>query len=309
METEADAVRAVAARLDDRFSKAVEAVLTCRGRVVVTGIGKAGLVGRKIAATFASTGTPAFFLHPAEAMHGDLGMVRPDDIVLALSNSGESEEITRLVPYLRKIGVRLVAVTSRADSTLGRYSDIAIETGDIGEACPIGLAPTASTLAMLAIGDALASCALEARGFTAGDYAKLHPGGSLGRRLLKASDLMRTGDRLPLVNADTTVAGALEALTRARAGAAIVVDSATRLLGIFTDGDFRRHWSKNPNIGPERVGDHMTSPCLSVGPDTLVSEAQELMGRRHVNALPVVDADRRVIGLLDIQDIVRWPAL
>jgi arabinose-5-phosphate isomerase len=309
MEMEAEAVRKAAARLDGRFVSAAELILACRGRVVVTGMGKAGLIGQKIAATLASTGTPAFFMHPAEAVHGDLGMVTADDVVLALSNSGESDEMSRLLPCLKKIGSRIIAVTSRSSSTLGRYADVAIEIGEIREACPMGLAPTASTAVMLAVGDALAICVLDARGFTAQDYARLHPGGSLGRKLLKVADLMRTGDRLPLVGKDTTIAKTLEILTKTRAGAAIVVDGDGRLAGIFTDGDFRRHWSKNPDIGPHSVAEHMTSPCIFTEPDRLVSEAQELMGRRRINAMPVVDAERRVVGLLDIQDIVRWPAL
>ena len=305
---EARAVLALRKHVGAAFAQAARLVLACgagsRGRVVATGMGKAGLIAQKITATLASTGTPAVFLHPAEARHGDLGMVSPRDLLLAFSNSGESEEIAQLLPALKKRGVKIIAITGKPHSTLGRAADLVMELGKIKEPCPLRLAPSASTTAMLALGDALALCVLKARGFTERDYAELHPGGALGRSLMQVHELMRTGARLPLVHAETPVTKALSSMTKARGGTAIVVDRRGRLQGVFTDGDFRRHVERGPQVLADPIGKHMTSPCLSIQSEALVSEAQTLMAARRINALPVVDRRGNAVGLLDIQDVV-----
>jgi arabinose-5-phosphate isomerase len=310
---EARAVAGLRPSVNQRFRAAAEAILAVGrdggGRVVGMGVGKAGLVAQKVCTTLASTGTPALFLHPAEASHGDLGVLSPQDVLLVFSNSGETEEITRLLPALKKIGLKILAVTASAGSTVGRAADVALEIGRLAEPCPLGLAPSASTTAMLALGDALALCVLKARGLGVQDYARLHPGGALGRRLMRASDLMRTGARLPLVRPGSSVGEALDCMSRARGGAAVVTDGRGRLLGIFTDGDFRRLMLTDPRRFADPVGKHMTRRCTYLRADTLVAEAQELMARRHINALPVVRGGLKVVGLLDIQDLVGWPIL
>jgi len=285
------------------FSGAVEAILACEGRVVVTGMGKAGLIGQKIAATLASTGTPSFFMHPAEALHGDLGMLRREDIVLALSNSGETEEVVRLLPHVRD-RLPIVAITRNEHSPLGQAATYLIALGHIEEACPLGLAPSASTTAMLAVGDALALTVERRRGFSDEDFARFHPGGSLGRRFQRVHEVMRRGERVPLVRAETSFVDAVKAFTHARAGAAVVVDDAQRLLGIFTNGDFRRAWTADPAVVGQPVGQHMTSPCKSIADIELVNTALRLMHQMRINELPVVNGDGAVVGLLDIQDIV-----
>jgi arabinose-5-phosphate isomerase len=247
-----------------------------RGRVVGTGVGKAGLVAQKVCATLASTGTPALFLHPAEALHGDLGVLTPADVLLAFSNSGESEEIARLLPALRKMRLTIIAVTAQAASTLGRAADVVLEIGRLKEPCPLGLAPSASTTAMLALGDALALAVLKARGFTVQDYARLHPGGALGRKLMRATDLMRRGERLVLVRPQTSVGRTLDRMTKARGGAAVVTDARSRLLGVFTDGDFRRLMVRDPGRFHDPVGRHNTRPSTCLQRDKLVAEAQAL---------------------------------
>jgi arabinose-5-phosphate isomerase len=318
LRAEARAVAALVPRVGRAFRGAAELILErtggpgegrAGGRVVTTGVGKAGIVAQKVGATLASTGSPALFLHPTEALHGDLGMVTARDLVLCFSNSGEGEEWVRLLPPLKKLGAPVVAVTCSARSTLGRAADLVLELGRIHEPCPLGLAPSGSTAALLALGDALALTVLKARRFSAEDYARLHPGGSLGRKLMRALDLMRTGPRLALVAPETTVGEVIAGMTAARGGAAVVVDLRGRLRGIFTDGDFRRLMQRDPKLFHAPIGAHMTSPCRFVREEVLVAEAQALMADRRINALPVVNARGRVTGLLDIQDLVRWPAL
>ncbi|MBI3950004.1 MAG: KpsF/GutQ family sugar-phosphate isomerase [Acidobacteria bacterium] len=301
---EADALAQLEKRLDERFIVAVQRILSCRGRVVTSGMGKAGLIAQKVAATFASTGTPSTFVHPAEAMHGDLGMIAPGDIALIFSNTGESEELIRLIPHLRNRQVFRIAVTGKGDSSLAKGCDVVLEIGIVEEACPLRLAPSSSTTALLAMGDALALSVLKARGFTPEDYGRLHPAGSLGRQLSRVEDLMRTGDRCPCVAPSIPIREVVATLSRARGGLACVVDVEGRLLGVFTDGDFRRHWTNDPFIGERAVGSLMTRPGLSLVRGTLVRDATALMAERHVNALPVLDEAGCVLGLVDIQDLV-----
>lgn len=303
LELEAAALRSVQERLDARFVDAVVAILNCYGKIVCSGMGKAGLIAQKVAATFASTGIPALFLHPSEAMHGDLGVVADGDVAILFSNSGESEEVLRLLPYLKARGVVMIAITALASSSLGRSADIVLEMGIVEEACPLQLAPSSSTTALLALGDALALTVLEMRGFTTEEYARLHPGGSLGRMVSRVEELMRTDARCPCVSVQSSVREAVTAITRARAGLACIVDSERRLVGVFTDGDFRRHWGLDPAVGVRAVGDIMTSPCLYVVKGTMGRVAKNLMAERHINALPVVDEQMRVLGLVDLQDL------
>jgi arabinose-5-phosphate isomerase len=306
---EAQAIERLAGRIDDSFLKAAAMVMACRGRVVVTGMGKAGIIGHKLAATLSSTGTPAMSMHPAEALHGDLGMVQDGDLALVLSNSGETEEITRLLPFLRKVGVKVIAITSREDSFLARHADVTVATGVIDEACPLGLAPTASTTVMLALGDALALTVSKARGFTAKDYRDFHPAGDLGRRsgLVLAGaavgDIARTGDRLAAVPLSATLADAARAMSKARGGAAAVLDG-DRLAGIVTDGDFRRAVLADPAALSKPLAPLMTRTPTVIRSDALVGEAQRIMSERRINSLPVVDAQGRLAGMLDVQDIV-----
>ena len=303
---EARAVASLEKRIDANFQRAAELILKLpsTGRVVVSGMGKAGLMGQKIAATFASTGTPALFLHPAEAVHGDLGMVAQHDVVLAVSNSGETDELLRLLPTVKRIQCRILSITASADSSLGRASDVVLAIGKLEEPCPLRMAPSASTTAMLAMGDALALSVLKARGFTQEDFALLHPAGSLGRRLMKAADAMRSGSRVVLVKGDVSVAEALSLIGKTRNGAAVVADAAGKLKGIFTHGDFARRVLENPQTIRDPISSHMTSPCKFIHKDALVMDAQQTMHEKRINALPVVDDDMKVLGLLDIQDLV-----
>ena len=305
---EAKAIAGLEARMGERFDRAVDELLACRGLVVVTGMGKAGLVGAKISATLASTGTPSIALHPAEALHGDLGRIRPEDLVLALSNSGETAEIKALVPGVRRIGARLVAITESAGSTLGTQADCVLELGPVPEACPLGLAPTASTSAMLALGDALAMVVLEERGFSREDYARFHPAGSLGRRLMKVEEIMRKGDELPLAPEDADLERVIEVMTKTpgRPGAAVLVDAEGRLAGIFTDGDLRRLLTRTDSLSRRvPIRDHMGRNPRSVRPDQLVEEAKQLLqSDPPVDQLVVLDEARKPVGLLDIQDVL-----
>lgn len=306
---EAEALLSLAERLDCAFDDALERILACSGRVVVTGMGKSGHIGRKIAATLASTGSPALFLHPAEAMHGDLGMAAPGDVALVLSNSGESDELRALLPALKRRVDCLIAMTGQRESTLGRAADVILDTSVSREACPLNLAPTTSTTAMLALGDALAVAVMEARGFQSEDYARLHPAGSLGRRLLlKVSDLMRRGEELAVVPDTVTVHDAMTAITRARAGLACVVDSENKLVGVLSDGDSRRFFvAIGPDAWDRPVTDAMTrNPRLIVG-DPLAAEAMESFesGPLRFGDMPVVDSDRRPVGVLTLKDLVR----
>lgn len=309
LQEEAHALERLAERLDATFDRAVEHLASSTGRVVVSGMGKSGHIGRKIAATLASTGTPALFLHPAEAMHGDLGMAAPGDTALVLSNSGESDELRALLPALKRRVACLIAMTGRPDSTLGRAADLILDTSVPKEACPLNLAPTTSTTAMLALGDALAVAVMEARGFHSEDYARLHPAGSLGRRLLlKVSDLMRRGEELAIVADTVTVHDAMTAITRARAGLACVVDTEGRLVGVLSDGDSRRFFVQ---VGPEAwdrpVTEAMTpSPRLIEG-DPLAAEAMASFesGPVRFGDVPVVDSDGHPMGVLTLKDLVR----
>lgn len=305
LRTEARAILDLVPRLGREFEKAVELFFRCRGRIIVTGMGKAGLVGRKISATLASTGSPALSLHPVEALHGDLGMVGKEDAVLAISRSGESEEITNLLPFLKQAGVPVVALTGNPRSTLARHSDVVLDARVKREACPHNLAPTSSTTAALAIGDALAVALVERRGFQPADFVRLHPGGALGRRLLlKVGDLMRTGRFHPVVGESTPVKDVLFRITSARAGSATVVDRFGRISGIFTDGDLRRQIEKDRGVLSRPVRDVMTRSPLTLGPETLAAEALRLLSDRKVDEIPVISPRGRPLGLLDIQDLL-----
>ena len=303
---EADAVRALIERLDDRFLAAVALILDCRGRVIVSGIGKSGHVARKIASTMASTGTPAYFVHPAEASHGDLGMVQPEDILVGLSNSGESEELLSIVPLLKRRGGRLIAITGNPSSTLAREADVHLDAGVAQEACPLNLAPTASTTAALALGDALAVALLDARGFSADDFARSHPGGTLGRRLLThVSDAMRKGADVPSVLETATLKDALLEMTRGRMGMTAVLDAARRVRGIFTDGDLRRTIDRIRDFGAASVADVMSANPRLIRPDALAVEAVRIMEQHKVNQLLVVDAEGVLVGALNMHDLFR----
>jgi arabinose-5-phosphate isomerase len=304
LKIEAAAVLSLAERIGPEFDAAIDALVSCKGHVVVTGMGKAGLVGQKISASFASTGTPSIFLHPAEAYHGDLGRVLAADVVVAISNSGETEEVARLLPPIRQIGARVVSITASKGSTLGRNSDIVLELGRIEEACPLKLAPSATTTAILALGDALALCVMEARGFDKEQFSFYHPGGDLGRKLLKVSDVMRTGERNPIVKEETTLTEAIATITRARAGAVTIVDASGKLSGIFTDGDLRRTMGKDPKLITSRIVEVMTRRPKSITPDRLASEALKILHEKKIDELPVVNGNGEPVGMLDVQDLL-----
>jgi len=306
LELEADTVRSLTKHIDDQFARAVDTILQCRGRTIITGMGKCGIVGRKISATLASTGTPSVTLHPAEAIHGDLGIITADDVVVALSNSGETEELVRLLPIIRKIGAQLIALTGSRESTLARHSDIVILVPVRREACPYNLAPTASTTAQLAIGDALAMVLLHKRGFKAEDYAMLHPGGSLGKKLLKVEDVMRTGERLVTVHPDASLRDVILAMTETRNGAACVVDTHGALVGFFTDGDFRRTILRDSSAIDRPVSEVMSANPTTIHCGRLAVEAARMMrsGPRKFSQLPVLDDDDRLVGLLDDDELL-----
>jgi len=302
---EQQAIAALEGKLSDDFDTACRLMLACEGRVVVTGMGKSGHVARKIAATLASTGTPAFFVHPGEASHGDLGMITSRDVVLALSNSGETDEVTALLPLLKRMGAPLISMTGRPGSTLARYAQAHLDAGVTREACPLDLAPTASTTAALALGDALAVALLEARGFTAEDFALSHPGGALGRRLLlKVEDLMHTGERLPCVALGSPLRDALLEITRKGLGFTCVLDADGRLCGVFTDGDLRRTLDQHTNLHDLRVEAVMTRGGKRTHGHVLAAEAVKLMEDNRITALAVVDADERPVGALHMHDLL-----
>ncbi|MDX1593434.1 MAG: KpsF/GutQ family sugar-phosphate isomerase [Gammaproteobacteria bacterium] len=306
LETEAEALLGLRERLDDAFVAACQHMLKCPGRIVVVGMGKSGHIAGKIAATLASTGTPAFFVHPGEASHGDLGMITVQDVVLALSNSGETDEILTILPIIKRLDVPLVALTGNPASTLGRQATVCLDVGVAREACPLGLAPTASTTAALAMGDALAVALLEARGFSADDFARSHPAGRLGRRLLLlVDDLLHTGADLPVVEESALVADALLEMTAKRLGMTAVVDGEGLLSGIFTDGDLRRGLDRDIDVHRTRVAEAMTRDCKTVAPGTLAAEALHMMQTHKINALLVVDHERRPVGALNIHDLLR----
>jgi arabinose-5-phosphate isomerase len=303
---EADAVRALVARIDDNFLAAVSLILERRGRVVVSGIGKSGHIARKVASTLASTGTPAYFVHPAEASHGDLGMIQSEDVFIGISHSGESEELLAIVPLIKRQGAKLIALTGSAHSTLARESDVHLDAGVAQEACPLNLAPTASTTAALALGDALAVALLDARGFSADDFARSHPGGALGRRLLThVSDVMRRGADVPRVPDTASLRQAVLEMSRGRMGMTAVVDSDERLCGIFTDGDLRRALDRVSDFGAATVREVMTAAPRTIRQEALAVEAVQLMERHNINQLLVVDERQRVIGALNMHDLFR----
>ncbi len=303
---EARAVTDLIPLIDAKFEQAIHIILQCRGRVVVSGIGKSGHIARKIASTFASTGTPAFFVHPAEASHGDLGMVTRDDVFLALSNSGESAELLTLIPVLKRQGAKLLALTGNADSTLGREADVHLYAGATQEACPLNLAPTASTTAALAMGDAIAVALMRARGFTQDEFALSHPGGALGRRLLTlVRDVMRSGPDAPRVSAKASLTDALLEMSRGRMGMTAVVDDDQTIKGIFTDGDLRRAIEKGRDLRKTAITGIMTANPRTIGPERLAAEAVEIMERGKVNQLLVVDDGNRLLGALNIHDLFR----
>ena len=305
-EIERDALAAVADRLGDAFSQACQLVLESRGRVVATGMGKSGHVARKIAATLASTGTPAFYVHPGEAGHGDLGMITEADVVLALSYSGESDELLMLLPVLKRQGNRLIAMTGRPGSSLALAADVHLDVSVPAEACPLALAPTSSTTASLAMGDALAVALLDARGFTADDFARSHPAGSLGRRLLlHITDVMHSGDELPQVGEEASLSEALVEMSRKRLGMTAVVDAGQRLVGLFTDGDLRRALDSDLDVRSARIVDVMTRTPRTIGADQLAVEAARVMETQQINGLIVVDDAGRAVGALNIHDLLR----
>lgn len=305
--TEARAIDALAVRLGASFVDAVRKLLECRGRVVVSGLGKSGHVARKLAATLASTGTPAFFVHPAEAQHGDLGMITPDDVVVMLSNSGETDELVTLVPHVKRQGAAIVAITGNEQSSLATAADVHLDAAVDAEACPLGLAPTASTTAALALGDALALALLDARGFSAEDFARSHPGGSLGRRLLtRVSDVMRSGTALPQVRSGATLAEAIVEMSGKGMGMTAVVDADRRVHGIFTDGDLRRAVARVRDVAAARVDDLMTRTPRTIAADRLAIDCVELMETPpKVSQLLVVDAAGVLVGALHLHDLFR----
>ncbi len=302
---ESRAVAKLAGKLDADFARVVKLLASAKGRVVITGMGKPGFIAQKVSATMASTGTPSLYLHPAEALHGDLGRITRQDVIIAFSNSGETEEVIRLIPIIKKIGAKLVAVTGNKKSTLAVNSDFVLDSSVDKEACPMGLAPTTSTTAMLALGDALSIALLEEKNFKPNDFAMFHPGGSLGKRLiLKVEDIMRPRERTPIVNSEARVKDVLLKITRMRAGSASVIDKNGRLIGIFTDGDLRRHFDGRENILSRKVKDVMTPSPVTISKDRLAAEAFDILRKKKIDEIPVVDGKNRPLGVLDVQDIL-----
>ena len=306
LETEAAAIVALLPRLDARFDRAVELLRACRGRVIVTGMGKSGIICRKIAATLASTGTPAFFLHPAEAIHGDLGVIQADDVILALSNSGETAEILRLLETIRRLGASLVAITGRPTSTLAQAADVDLDCSVAEEACPWNLAPTASTTAALAMGDALAMTLLVEKGFQIEDFASLHPGGKIGKQLMRVESLMHAADACPTVQADTPMKDVIYEMSSKGLGMTCVVDARGTLLGIITDGDLRRHISRDAaSILDVCAADVMTRDAVTTAASTLAAQALNVLEQRKITSIVVVDGERHVQGVLHVHDLWR----
>jgi len=306
IKTEAQAILDLLPRINEQFAEACQFMLHCKGRIVVIGMGKSGHIGKKIAATLASTGSPAFFVHPGEASHGDLGMITEQDVVLAMSNSGETGEIVTIIPLLKRLGVPLISMTGNLKSTLAIEANVPLDISVFKEACPLGLAPTASTTATLAMGDALAVALLEARGFTEEDFARSHPGGSLGRRLLvHVADIMHTGDDIPAVNINATVPEALLEMTNKTLGMTAIVDNNKKLLGIFTDGDLRRAIDQGIDLRNGNVKDIIQEKCVRVSSQILAAEALKMMQEKKINALLVIDEDQKLIGALNMHDMLR----
>ncbi len=305
LQTEAAAILALVERLDARFEHAVRLLLECRGRVVVTGMGKSGIICRKIAATLSSTGTPAFFLHPAEAIHGDLGVLQADDVIVALSYSGETDELLRLVETIKRLGARLITITGDPQSTLARAADVALDGHVSQEACPLNLVPTASTTAALALGDALAMTLLVAKGFRQEDFANLHPGGKLGKRLMRADQLMHAGEQAPIVRTNAEMREVIDEISRKKLGMSCVVDGEDRLIGIITDGDLRRHMADTPDLLAQRAEAVMTRQPITIAPDTLAAEVLNTLERRKITSVVVVDAGQKVLGVVHLHDLWR----
>ena len=306
LKIERDALTSLMGRIGLDFDEIIDVICDTKGRIIVTGMGKPGFIAQKISATLSSTGTPSLYLHPAEALHGDLGRVTKDDLILALSNSGETEEIVKLLPIVKKIGAKLIAITGNVRSALARFADYTIDVSVKREACSLGLAPTTSTTAMLAMGDALAVALLEKKGFKEKDFALYHPGGILGKRLLlKVGDIMRKGPDSPVVKEDALVKKVLLAITKARAGSASVIDRKGRLVGIFTDGDLRRHLESEPRLIEKKVRDVMTKNPTAITKDRLAAEAFDILRSKKIDELPVVDAKKCPIGLVDVQDLLK----
>ncbi|RUO30597.1 D-arabinose 5-phosphate isomerase [Aliidiomarina sedimenti] len=306
LDIEREAINDITPSIDQNFVHACQAMLGCKGRVVVTGMGKSGHIGSKIAATLASTGTPAFFVHPGEASHGDLGMITAQDVVLAMSNSGETQEVVSIIPVIKRLGLTLISMTGNPQSTLARSSNVHINVAVQNEACPLGLAPTASTTAALVMGDALAVALLNARGFTADDFALSHPGGSLGRRLLlRVSDLMHAGERLPKVEQKASIKDALLEISRKGLGMTSIVDEQDVLLGVFTDGDLRRILDLQVDLHETSIASVMTARCITVTADTLAAEALKLMEDKKINGLIVVNPQQCPIGAFNMHDLLR----
>ena len=305
LQTEAASVLALVDRVDDKFARAVELIRHCKGRVIVTGMGKSGIVCRKIAATLASTGTPAFFLHPAEAVHGDLGVIQADDVVIAMSYSGETEELTRVLETLKRIGAPLIALTGEVRSTLAQAATVALDCSVSEEACPLNLVPTASTTAALAMGDALAMTVLVEKGFKPEDFANLHPGGKLGKKLMRVEQLMASGDALPVVQLHTSMKDVIYEMSRKKLGMTAVVEKDGRLAGIITDGDLRRKMGANANIMDLTAKDVMTANPVAIPHTTMAVEALGMMEQRKITSIVVIDADRRVEGVVHLHDLWR----
>lgn len=306
LQIEAQAIRDLAKRIDSSFSKAVDIIIKCNGRVIVTGMGKTGIIARKIAATFSSTGTPSLWMHSAEAIHGDLGQVTKNDVVIAISNSGETDETKRLLPLVKKIKSKIIAITGNCKSTLAQYSDVVLDVSVKKEGCPLGLAPMASTTVTLAMGDALAACLITRRRFKKEDFAFYHPGGLLGRRLLlKVEDIMRRGSDYPKVKETAAVKDVLLAITQARCGSACVLNRQGKFSGIFTDGDLRRHLETDRQLLERRVAEVMTKHPMTISKDRLAVEALQILQDKKIDELPVIDGKGKLMGLLDVQDLLK----
>ena len=305
LQTEAAAILALVDRLDERFERAVRLLLECRGRVIVTGMGKSGIICRKIAATLSSTGTAAFFLHPAEAIHGDLGVLQPEDTIVALSHSGETDELLRLLETIKRLGARLIVITGEPKSTLGHAADVTLDCHVSKEACPMNLVPTASTTAALALGDALAMTLLVAKGFRQEDFANLHPGGKLGKRLMRAEQLMTAGDQTPVVRTGDEMREVIYEISRKKLGMSCVLDEGGRLVGIITDGDLRRHMADTSDLLARRAEDVMTRNPITIAPDTLAVEVLNTLERRKITSVVVVDDDHKVLGVVHLHDLWR----
>ena len=306
LEIEAQAVKNLKRSIDDNFVEMIKTILDCPGRIVMTGMGKSGFIAEKLAATFSSTGTPSFFLHPAEAIHGDLGMVTDEDIVIAISNSGETDEILNILPVIKRIGAQIIAITGNLDSTMAENADYILDSGVEGEACPMDLAPTASTTAALALGDALAMALVAVRDFKPEDFALYHPGGSLGKKLLlTVDDVMHVRERNPVVNKKTSLKETLFKMTSTRMGAASVVDESGKLVGIIADGDIRRQLEKSADLLTRLVQELMTKDPVRITNDKLAAEALKIMQDKEINDLPIVDSEDKPVGLINFQDLLK----